>query len=98
MSSRNKLLLFNISHMMWKNALFTIWIWLTRRSRVAVLNPEEISGTAVTPGEWMFYSFLTVLFESRPDAIEWCSVQIFLKELVFARFLSGISLFGFVVI
>ena len=42
---------------------------LARRNPVAVLIPEDISATAVPPGERKFHSFLKILFDSRPDVI-----------------------------
>ena len=49
---------------------------LAQRSSVAVLIPEDISATAVSPGERKFHSFLKILFESRPDVIGWHSVRL----------------------
>jgi len=62
---------------------------------VAVLIPEDISATAVPPGERKFHSFLKILFESRPDVIGWHSVRVCGKEIDFALLLPGIGLFVF---
>jgi hypothetical protein len=47
---------------------------------VAILIPEDISATAVPPGERKFHSFLKILFDSRPDVIGWHSVRVCGKE------------------
>gem|GEM_PF-229107 len=60
---------------------------------MAVLIPEDISATAVPPGERKFHSFLNILFESRPDVIAWHSVRVCGKEIDFALLLPGIGLF-----
>ena len=60
---------------------------------MAVLIPEDISATAVPPGERKFHSFLKILFESRPDVIGWHSVRVCGKEIDFALLLPGIGLF-----
>jgi DNA-directed RNA polymerase subunit RPC12/RpoP len=56
---------------------------------VAVLIPEDISATAVPPGERKFHSFLKILFESRPDVTGWHSVRVCGKEIDFALLLPG---------
>lgn len=61
---------------------------------MAVLIPEDISATAVPPGERKFHAFLKILFESRPDIIGWHSVRVCGKEIDFALLLPGI---GFIV-
>jgi len=60
---------------------------------VTILIPEDISATAVPPGERKFHSFLKILFESRPDVIGWHSVRVCGKEIDFALLLPGIGLF-----
>lgn len=60
---------------------------------MAILIPEDISATAVPPGERKFHSFLKILFESRPDVIGWHSVRVCGKEIDFALLLPGIGLF-----
>jgi hypothetical protein len=50
---------------------------------VAVLIPQDISATAVPPGERKFHAFLNILFESRPDVIGWHSVRVCGKEIDF---------------
>jgi hypothetical protein len=60
---------FDIPNMMSEIVLFPVVQSLTQRSPVAALIPEDISATAVPPGERKFHSFLKILFESRPDVI-----------------------------
>ena len=60
---------------------------------MAVLIPEDISATAVPPGERKFHSFLKILFESRPDVIAWHSVRVCGKEIDFSLLLPGMGLF-----
>lgn len=57
---------------------------------MAVLIPEDISATAVPPGERKFHSFLNILFDSRPDVIGWHSVRVCGKEIDLALLLQGI--------
>jgi hypothetical protein len=61
---------------------------------VAVLIPEDISATAVPPGERKFHSFLKILFEFRPDVIGWHSVRVCGKEIDFSLLLQGILCTG----
>ena len=91
----NELTLCDIANMMWENAPFHIGQRRAQRSPVAVLIPEDISASAVTPGERKFHFFLKVLFYSRPDVIAWHSVRVCRKEIDFALFLPGIGLFVF---
>jgi len=79
--------------MMTEIVLFPVVQRPDQRSPVAVLIPEDISATAVPPGERKFHSFLKILFESRPDVIVWHSVRVCRKEIDFALLLPGIGLF-----
>jgi len=83
----------DIPNMMSETVLFPVPQRLAQKSPVAVLIPEDISATAVPPGEWKFHSFLKILFESRPDVIGWHSVRVCGKEIDFALLLPGIGLF-----
>src|SRR5450759_568858 len=73
--------------------LFPVANRFAQRSPVAILIPEDISATAVPPGERIFHSFLKILFESRPDVIGWHSVRVCGKEIDFALLLPRIGLF-----
>ena len=90
---RHDLTRYDILNMMSETVLFPVPQRLAKRSPVAVLIPEDISATAVSPGERKFHSFLKFLFESRPDVIGWHSVRVCGKEIDFALLLLGIGLF-----
>ncbi len=84
---------FDIPNMMKEIVLLPGVQHLAQRSSVAILIPEDISATAVPPGERKFHSFLKILFDSRPDVIGWHSVRVCEKEIDFALLLPGIGLF-----
>jgi UvrD-like helicase C-terminal domain len=75
---------FDIPNMMSEIVLFPVPQRLAQRSPVAVLIPEDISATAVPPGERKFHSFLKILFESRPDVVGWHSIRVCGKEIDFS--------------
>lgn len=60
---------------------------------MAVLILDDISATAVPPGERKFHSFLKILFKSRTDVIGWHSVRVCGKGIDFALLTTGIRLF-----